>query len=294
MGRDKPERYRRAIEAALDAALPTASALSPELIDALRYATLGAGKRLRPALVCATSSALGGTVQAALPAAVAVELIHAYSLVHDDLPAMDDDDRRRGQPACHIAFDEATAVLVGDALQALAFETLAGAPDVDGEARARMVRLLAQAAGWGGMVGGQALDMAVTGAPALPEDGLRRLHAAKTGALFRASVQLGCLSAPDVSDSCFTALTRFGETIGTAFQIVDDVLDATHSSAALGKRAGADAARGKNTYPALFGIAESRRLARQTLNAGLGILESIGLADSPLAALALETVQRHR
>ena len=294
MGRDPPRRYRQAIEAALSAALPTASDLSPELVKALRYATLGGGKRLRPAFVCATSRALGGTVEAALPAAVAVELIHAYSLVHDDLPAMDDDDCRRGRPACHIAFDEATAILVGDALQALAFETLARAPEADGDTRARMVRLLAEAAGWRGMVGGQALDMAATGAAALSEDRLKRLHGAKTGALFRAAVQLGCLCAPDVSASSFTALTRFGEAIGTAFQIADDVLDATLPSAALGKRAGADAARGKNTYPALFGIDESRRLAQQALDAGLGILDSLGLANSSLAALARETVERRR
>ena len=295
MSHDPLEPYRARIDVALEAALPAASDLSPQLVEALRYATCNGGKRLRPALVCATSGALGGTVELALPAAVAVEFVHTYSLVHDDLPAMDDDDHRRGRPACHIAFDEATAILVGDALQSLAFEILAAAPNIAGDARARMVRLLAQAAGWRGMAGGQALDMAATGAAALPEERLRRLHAAKTGALFRAAVQLGALCArPRLKARHFDALTRFGDAIGTAFQIVDDVLDVTQSSATLGKRAGADAALGKNTYPRLFGVAQSRRLALQTLDAGLRSLDELGLRASPLAALAQATVARAR
>lgn len=292
-GPDPIDGYRPAIEAALRDALPQADDPAHQLAQALRYAALGGGKRLRPALVCATSVTFGGTVAGALPAAVAVELIHAYSLVHDDLPAMDDDDLRRGRPACHVAFDEATAILVGDSLQALAFETLASAHGVDAETRVRMVGLLAAAAGWRGMTGGQAFDMAATAAPALPVEALRRLHAAKTGALFRAATQLGALSAePTIDADRFEQVTRFGETIGTAFQITDDVLDATATTAALGKRSGADAANAKNTYPALLGVAASRALAKQTLDEALGILADLGCAAGPLAQLARATVHR--
>lgn len=292
-GPDPIDGYRPAIEAALRDALPQADDPAHQLAQALHYAALGGGKRLRPALVCATSVTFGGTVAGALPAAVAVELIHAYSLVHDDLPAMDDDDLRRGRPACHVAFDEATAILVGDSLQALAFETLASAHGVDAETRVRMVRLLAAAAGWRGMTGGQAFDMAATAAPALPVEALRRLHGAKTGALFRAATQLGALSAePTIDADRFEQVTHFGETIGTAFQITDDVLDATATTAALGKRSGADAANAKNTYPALLGVAASRALARQTLDEALGILAELGCAEGPLAQLARATVHR--
>ena len=287
--------YLPAIETALRDALPEADDPAHPLNQALRYATLGGGKRLRPALVCATSVTFGGTVEGALPAAVAIELIHAYSLVHDDLPAMDDDDLRRGRAACHVAFDEATAILVGDSLQALAFETLAGAHGMDAATGARMVRLLAAAAGWRGMTGGQAFDMAATAAPALPLEALRRLHAAKTGALFRAATQLGALCAePTISAGRFEQVTRFGETVGTAFQITDDVLDATSTTEALGKRTGADAAKAKNTYPALLGVAASRALARETLDEALGILEDLGCAAGPLAELARATVHRIR
>ena len=291
---DRGDGYLPAIESALRRALPQEDDPAHQLSQALRYATLGGGKRLRPALVCATSVSLGGDVEAALPAATAIELIHAYSLVHDDLPAMDDADLRRGQPACHVAFDAATAILVGDALHALAFETLAKA---DGTAATRlaMVRILAEAAGWRGMAGGQAFDMAATAAPALPVAELKRLHAAKTGALFRAGVLMGALAAaPDIDARRLDALSRAGEALGTAFQITDDVLDATRSTAVLGKQAGVDAAKAKNTYPALFGVPASRALAEETLAEALGILGGLGLADSPLARLARRTVRRDR
>ena len=293
MRTDPSDGYLPAIEAALRNALPVGDDPAHQLNAALRYAALSGGKRLRPAIVCATSASLGGTIEDALPAAVAIELMHAYSLVHDDLPAMDDDDLRRGQPSCHIAFDEATAILVGDSLQALAFETLAAATAIAAATRVRMVQLLAEAAGWRGMAGGQAFDMAATAAQALPLEALRRLHAAKTGALFRAAVQLGALcAAPSIDAARFHALTRFGETLGTAFQITDDVLDATQSTAALGKRAGADMAKGKNTYPALLGVEASRTLAAKTLAEALRILQDIGCADSPLGELAQGTVHR--
>ena len=289
------DRFTGPIEDALAAHLPETSDLSPKLVAALRYATLGGGKRLRPAIACATCVSLGGRLETALAPAAAIEYIHAYSLVHDDLPAMDDDDLRRGRAACHLAFDEATAVLVGDGLQALAFEVLAGAPEIPDTTRLRMVGLLAEAAGWRGMVGGQARDMEATGAAPPSLDALRRMHAAKTGALFRVSVQFGALCAvPTLEDEMFRRFTTFGERLGVAFQIVDDVLDATQPSDRLGKPAGSDAARGKNTYPALVGLDRARSLAHDTLAEALGILVELGLREGPLAALARATVDRVR
>lgn len=288
-------RFVAPVEERLAARLPESSELSPRLPEALRYAALGGGKRLRPAIVCATCTSLGGRLEAALDPAVAIECVHAYSLVHDDLPAMDDDDLRRGRAACHVAFDEATAVLVGDALQALAFEILAGARDLPDATRLRMVGLLADAAGWRGMVGGQAHDMDATGGPPLTLAALRRMHAAKTGALFRASVQFGALCArPDIEEPVFEQLTAFGERLGVAFQIVDDVLDATQPSERLGKPAGSDAAQGKNTYPAVVGLDRARSLAGDTLAEALGLLDGLGLRDGPLDALARAAVERVR
>ena len=290
-----PAAWASAIERALESHLPTTSDLSPRLIEALRYASLGGGKRLRPAIVCATCTALGGSLDHALHPAVAVEYIHTYSLVHDDLPAMDDDELRRGRPACHIAFDEATAVLVGDGLQALAFDVLANAPALAAGTRLRMIQLLADAVGWRGMVGGQAFDMDATGREALTLDEMRRMHAAKTGRLFRASVQLGALSAsPHMDAARFGQLTVFGEKLGVAFQIVDDVLDVTQPSERLGKTAGSDVANAKNSYPALVGIERARSLAFDTLQEALDLLEALGLGDGPLQGLARNAVHRVR
>ena len=286
-------RFAVPIEETLAAHLPDQSDLSPRLVEALRYAALGSGKRLRPAIACATCVSLGGELQAALDAAVAIEYIHAYSLVHDDLPAMDDDDLRRGRPTCHVAFDEATAVLVGDGLQALAFEVLAGAPGIPEATRLRMVGLLADAAGWRGMVGGQACDMEATGGPPLSLGKLQRMHAAKTGRLFRVSVQLGALCAlPDIGDRLFRQLTTFGTRLGVAFQIVDDILDATRSSEELGKTAGSDAAQGKSSYPALLGLDRARSMARETLADALGLLESMGMRYGALDELTRAAVRR--
>ena len=282
-----------AVEAALESHLPRNSDLAPHLAEALRYMALGGGKRLRPAIVCGTCVALGGSMQAALDPAAAVEFLHTYSLIHDDLPAMDDDDMRRGRPSCHAAFDEATAILAGDAMQALAFEVLAGAQSVPPLARGRMIELLASAVGWRGMVGGQAFDMAATGADILPVDQILRMHAAKTGALFRASVQLGGLTAePDMDASRFDALTACGEAIGAAFQIVDDILDLTQSSETLGKNAGSDTEQGKNTVPAAVGLDRARAMAMEAHQRALGHLRSLGLSDGPLEELADAAVNR--
>ena len=286
-------KFAHAIETVLESHLNRNSDIAPNLVEAMRYMALGGGKRLRPAIVCGTCVALGGSMEAALDPAAAVEYLHTYSLIHDDLPAMDDDDLRRGRPSCHAAFDEPTAILAGDAIQALAFEVLAGAGRVPPATRVRMIQLLASAVGWEGMVGGQALDIVATGGEILPIDRIVQMHAAKTGALFRASVQLGGLAAePNIDESRFQALTAFGEAIGAAFQIVDDILDVTQSSETLGKSAGSDEEQGKNTVPAVVGLNRAQAMAMEAHERALGHLASLGLSDGPLAELADAAVNR--
>lgn len=263
------------------------------LEDAVRYALQAGGKRIRPCLVYAAAQAAGNgnTDVAALDdAACAMELVHTYSLIHDDLPAMDNDDLRRGRPTLHKAFDEATAILVGDGLQALAFELLASANGLSAEARLQMVTVMAQAAGLGGMVGGQFVDIAATGSPlALVE--LQGLHALKTGALIRASLSLGGIAAgaPDADQA---ALEAFGEHLGLAFQVVDDILDVEGSAATLGKTGGKDAAAGKTTYVSLLGLEGARSAADALLADGLEALECFGDNANPLRDLARYIVQR--
>jgi farnesyl diphosphate synthase len=242
-------------EATLDAALPPADLAPVRLHSAMRYAVLGGGKRFRPLLVYATGHCLGAKDEQLDAAAVAVELIHAYSLIHDDLPAMDDDALRRGRPTVHIAFDEATAILAGDALQTCAFETLCCAPVADPIAR-QMLTTLASASGAAGMAGGQALDMDATG-QTQSLAALQRMHALKTGALIRASVRLGALVA-QTDPATQQQLDEFADALGLAFQIRDDLLDIEGDAAELGKTAGKDVAQGKSTYPALLGLQGAR------------------------------------
>ena len=251
---------RARIESALDAHLPASSNLSPTLTDAMRYATLSGGKRLRPLFLCATCTAVGGDARTALAPACAIEFLHAYSLVHDDLPAMDDDELRHGVPSTHIRFGEATAILAGDALQALAFRTLADAPDVTATARLRALTLLADAAGWDGMVGGQSLDLeAERRRLELPE--LAALHGAKTGALIRCACRMGALcGTPD--EARLQALSVYGDAMGLMFQVVDDILDVTQESETLGKTAGKDEHQNKPTYVSVLGLEAARSHAR--------------------------------
>ena len=283
---------RARIESALDAHLPASSNLSPTLTDAMRYATLSGGKRLRPLFLCATCTAVGGDARTALAPACAIEFLHAYSLVHDDLPAMDDDELRHGVPSTHIRFDEATAILAGDALQALAFRTLADAPDVTATARLRALTLLADAAGWNGMVGGQSLDLeAERRRLELPE--LAALHGAKTGALIRAAIQIGAIVGdPDLSDEVFDGLGEFAGQVGLAFQVVDDVLDITATTDALGKPAGSDIKAGKSTYPGLLGLDEASAYAESLLQSALALHAKLPLQHSLLADLAVRSVRR--
>lgn len=280
------------VEDALDHYLPAHSPLAQPLVDAMRYATLSGGKRLRPMLVCAACTGVGGALEDALAPACAVEFIHAYSLVHDDLPAMDDDAVRHGLPSSHVSFGEANAILAGDALQALAFRTLAQAPNLPAAARLRALTLLADAAGWQGMVGGQSFDLAAEG-QRLELERLEALHAAKTGALIRAAVQIGAVvGAARLDDESFVLLGEFAGRIGHAFQVIDDVLDETATTEALGKPAGSDRAAGKSTYPALMGVDAARAHAQRLLDEALAFLQRAGLGDSLLAELARRMVHR--
>ncbi len=261
--------------------------------DAMRYAVLDGGKRLRPLLVLAASEAVGGNAAAALRAACATELIHAYSLVHDDLPCMDNDVLRRGKPTVHVKFGEADALLAGDALQALAFELLT--PDDEAIApavQARLCRLLARAAGSQGMAGGQAIDLASVGL-VLDEAQLREMHRMKTGALLQGSVEMGAACAGAVDPAALQALRDYGAAIGLAFQVVDDILDVTADSQTLGKTAGKDAEQDKPTYVSLLGLERSREHARELLAQALAALDDSGLADvRALRALARMVVER--
>jgi len=263
--------------------------------DAMRYAVLDGGKRLRPLLVLAASEAVGGHAEAALRAACSVELIHAYSLVHDDLPCMDNDVLRRGKPTVHVKFGEADALLAGDALQALAFELLT--PDGSGipaEVQANLCRLLARAAGSQGMAGGQAIDLASVGV-ALDEAQLRNMHRLKTGALLQGSVEMGAACGDVLAPESLAALRDYGAAVGLAFQVVDDVLDVVADSQTLGKTAGKDAASDKPTYVSLLGLEGARAQARQLLTQALDALDRSALADTAaLRALAYMVVDRDR
>jgi len=284
---ERLERWRQRVERELDRWLPPDTAVPHRLHAAQRYAALGPGKRIRPALVYATAETLGVPLERVDGAACAVELIHAYSLVHDDLPAMDDDDLRRGRPTCHRAFDEATAVLAGDSLQVLAFGILARHPGgpVDAAARVQLIATLADASGTGGMAGGQALDLAAEGRN-LSVAELEQIHTLKTGALIRASVMMAAQSAPALDDAGRAALERFAAAIGLAFQVQDDILDVEGDEALLGKPVGSDQARGLPTYPALVGLQAARQRVQQLHAAAADALAVQGWQDSPLAAVA--------
>ncbi len=279
------------IEAVLDRTLELPDPGTPRLREAMRYSALGAGKRLRPTLVYLTGASFGAPLKSLDAPAAAVELIHVYSLVHDDLPSMDDDDLRRGRPTCHRAFDEGTAVLVGDALQALAFAVLANAPEASAPARLEMIRVLAAATGTGGMAGGQAIDLAAVG-QRLSVAGIENMHRRKTGALIECSVLLGALAAGLTRGAELAALKHFGAEIGLAFQIQDDILDVEGDPRLLGKATGADAAHAKPTYPSTAGLAAARRRADELRDAAIEALRPLGARTTPLVQLADFVVSR--
>ncbi|NKN31984.1 (2E,6E)-farnesyl diphosphate synthase [Marichromatium bheemlicum] len=280
-------RYQARVEHTLERLLPNPNVEPARLHEALRYTVLGGGKRIRPLLTYATGEALGIDPELLDQPACAVELIHAYSLIHDDLPAMDDDDLRRGQPTCHRAYDEATAILAGDALQTIAFQALAEAPGLSAESRVGMVAALARASGSRGMVGGQALDLAAEGeGTQLDVAMLEHIHIHKTGALIRAAVQMALLARSDTTDDQRERLDRYAKCIGLAFQIQDDVLDVEGDTALIGKTAGRDQVLEKATYPSLLGLAQAKSMARELTDEALSAISIFGERAAALTAIA--------
>jgi len=281
------------VETALEHRLPNANILPQKLHEAMRYCVLGGGKRMRPMLTYCTGKLLGLAPDALDGVACAVEFIHVYSLIHDDLPAMDDDGLRRGKPTCHVAFDEATAILAGDALQALAFEVLANDASiaVTPENRLKMLAMLAKASGSQGMVGGQAIDLQSVGTSLnLPE--LENMHIHKTGALIRASVVMATLAKPDLAPAVATRLDNYAKCIGLSFQVKDDILDEESDTATLGKTQGKDKGNNKPTYPSLIGLAGAKQKAQELHGMALSNLEIFGAEADLLRDLSLYIIRR--
>ena len=281
------ELWRVRMESALASRLPEPDVIPARLHEAMRYSVLGGGKRIRPALVFATARAVGLTEDDVEAAACAIELVHVYSLVHDDLPAMDDDDMRRGRPTCHKAYDEATALLVGDALQPLAFQLLARDPKLPQSAaiRLKLIDTLAEAIGTFGMAGGQAIDLAAQGTR-LDIGQVEDMHARKTGAVIRASVLMAAECAPPLDPKIYAALSRFAGAVGLAFQIQDDLLDVTGDASMLGKATGADSERSKPTHPAIIGIPASQQRVRLLHTQAINALAPFGSRADSLRSLA--------
>ena len=288
-------RFQQRVERALDARLPSVAETPSRLHEAMRYVTLGGGKRVRACLVYATGQAVGAQDQALDAPACAVEMIHAYSLVHDDLPCMDDDDLRRGKPTCHKAYDEATALLAGDALQSLAFEVLANDPSLSirPDHRLKMLAQLAQAAGSHGMAGGQAIDLA-SGGKTLALAQLEDMHLRKTGALICAAVLLGAHARENIEAGKLAALENYSRAIGLAFQVTDDILDVEGKAETLGKNPGMDRVRGKSTYPQVLGLTEAKAHARELLALALESLAPLGDNGGVLAELAGFIIERRQ
>ncbi|WP_425455779.1 (2E,6E)-farnesyl diphosphate synthase [Corallincola spongiicola] len=265
---------------------------APRLRDAMHHAALLGGKRIRPFLVYETGRMLGATDQQLAPAAAAIEYVHAYSLTHDDLPAMDNDALRRGQPTCHVAFDEATAILAGDALQTLAFEVLSQADQLSAECRIALIQQLSRASGYLGMCGGQAMDIAATDQQiSLPQ--LKAIHSAKTGALIRAAVRMGAIIG-NASAEVTGKLDNYAKAIGLAFQVQDDILDVTSDTKTLGKPQGSDSELNKSTYPVLLGLEGAQQHASSLLDEALHALQGLPYNSDNLAEFARFVVQRSR
>ena len=290
---DRVGEYQQRVDARLDASLPSADAAPQRLHEAMRYAVFNGGKRVRPLLVYATGECLGVDPDLLDAPAVAIELIHAFSLVHDDLPAMDDDDLRRGKPTVHIRYDEATAILAADALVPLAFLVIARLEETSDAVRTSLVRLIADACGSVGMTGGQSIDLAAEGAT-LSTAELEHMYSLKTGALIHASIVSACLLRDDVDRERAAALDAFGRDIGIAFQVKDDILDVEGETDVIGKPKGSDAKLGKATWPSLFGLEASRARCDELLQGALARLEVFGDDAAPLEWLARFIVERGR
>lgn len=287
------DNYQKRVDAALDKYLPSDDPPEHNLAEAIRYSVVGGGKRIRPAMVYAAGEAMGVSTDLLDIPACAVEMIHAYSLIHDDLPAMDDDDLRRGRPTCHKAFDEATAILAGDALQALAYEILAkdDHEELTPEHRIDMLSLLTEASGAHGMAGGQAVDLASVGKQ-LDLSQLVHMHQLKTGALIRASILLGGMCKQDISKDEMEMLSNYALCIGLSFQIQDDILDVVSDTETLGKPQGSDEAQEKPTFPAIIGLEKSRELALEQHELALKYLEPLDKKADSLRQLSAYIVER--
>jgi farnesyl diphosphate synthase len=288
---DRISDYQQRVDACLDDALPPPEQAPQRLHEAMRYAVFNGGKRVRPLLVYAAGECVGVDAELLDGPAIAIELIHAFSLVHDDLPAMDDDDLRRGKPTVHIQFDEATAILAADALVPLAFSVIARLETARLQVRNELVRLVADACGSVGMTGGQAIDLAAEG-HSLSAAKLEHMYALKTGALIHASIVSACLLHDNLSGDDFAALDAFGRDIGIAFQIKDDILDVEGETQVIGKPSGSDARLGKATYPALLGLEASRSRCEALLGSAMAQLDRFGPRAEPLAWLARYIVER--
>lgn len=286
------EERKTLVDGALDRMLSSASIPPPRLREAMRYSVFAGGKRLRPVLCIAAAEALGADPSPFLPAACSLELVHTYSLIHDDLPAMDDDDLRRGRPTSHRVFGEALAILAGDALLTLAFEIIARMDSVRPAARTALVERLAAGSGAAGMVGGQVLDLAAEGREVSAEE-LEEIHARKTAALIETAVSFAAVLA-GADEAREGALRAYGRALGMAFQVTDDILDATGDEKKMGKKTGQDAAARKATYPALHGVEESRRIARACIDAALGALSGFDDRALPLREIARGLLDRER
>lgn len=279
------------VDRALEGYLPKPSVTPATVHKAMRHSMFAGGKRLRPVLAIAAAEACGGTSESALPPACAVECIHTFSLIHDDLPCMDDDDLRRGKPTCHVVYGEAVALLAGDALQALAFEILARAPKNRRYSPADSVAELAVTSGSRQLVGGQVLDLEGEGNSKLTKQQLRAIHERKTAALLTTSLRLGAMAA-GATPRRLDALTAFGKNLGLAFQVIDDILDVTATTEKLGKTAGKDQAVDKSTYPAVLGLDASRREAARLTRAATKALEPFGKSAARLHGLAAHLLDR--
>ena len=288
---DRLAGYSQQVDAQLERILPPASGPAERLFAAMRYSVLNGGKRLRPALCFAAADAIGNSNTNTAKVAAAVEMIHAYSLIHDDLPAMDNDDLRRGKPTCHIQFDEATAILAGDALQSLAFQQLTELTDMASDSLVELMSILATYSGCSGMAAGQAIDLAATG-QTLDIDQLDTMHRHKTGALIEASVMMGAITAGGASQAQLSALRDFAHAIGLAFQVQDDILDVESSTEQLGKQQGSDAANNKSTYTSLLGLEQARNQAASLYQQSIDSLEVFADRAEPLRQLASFIVNR--
>jgi geranylgeranyl diphosphate synthase type II len=285
------EKYRTEVDAQLEQSLPVAEGPAAPLFAAMRYSVLNGGKRIRPALCFAAADALGGHNQNTAKVAAALEMIHAYSLIHDDLPAMDDDNLRRGKPTCHIQFDEATAILAGDGLQSLAFQQLTELEGLSADTVVKLVAMLASLGGCNGMVAGQAIDLAATG-QLLNIEQLKNMHAHKTGALIEASVLMGAMATGNATQQQLGALKTYAQAIGLAFQIQDDILDVESSTEQLGKQQGSDIANHKSTYTSILGLEQARSQAAQLHQKSLDSLAVFAEQADPLRGIARFIVNR--